>query len=72
MSLVRPALIALLLVACAPLPDTGADPASAGPAPPLVPLDGLLPSPDPQATAAGATALAARGAALKSEARALD
>lgn len=71
MPFVRPALLALALVACSPLPDTGADPSKAGPPPPLVPLDGLLAEPEPQATVDVGKALAERGAALKAEAKAM-
>jgi hypothetical protein len=70
--LVRPAVMVLLLAACEPLPDTGADPATAGPPPPLVPLDDLLVAPAPRATAESAIDLAERGAALKSQTSTLD
>lgn len=60
------------LAACAPLPDTGGDPAALAPIPPLLPLDALLEAPAPQATPELADALAARGEALRQEAAAIE
>lgn len=65
-------LVMLLLAGCTPLPDTGRDVARLGPTPPLVPMDDLLMSPVPEATAETAAALVARGAALKADAAALE
>lgn len=72
----RPAgLVAGLLLAvqaCTALPDTGRDATRLGAVPPLVPMDDLMVSPPPEATAERAAALAARGAALKAQAAALE
>lgn len=60
------------LSACAPLPDTRGSGADLPPMPPLLPLDALTGAPAPQATPELAETLAARGAALRQEAAAIE
>lgn len=62
-------LVLLSLAACHPLPDFGTPPPPAGPPPALLPLSQVFSAPLPTANADSATALVARGAALKAEAQ---
>jgi hypothetical protein len=61
--------LCIALAACAGFPDVAALEGPAGPPPPLLPLDGLLPEPAPQADPA--LALTARADALRSRAGAI-
>lgn len=64
----RVLLVLVSLAACQPLPDLGTPPPPSAAPPALLPLDQVLSAPLPNASAASATALAARGEAIKAEA----